>query len=70
MPSEHCLSEGNLGEVVVGRIPSQETKTVTIPICFIAEGNFEFVAEARVLGEQTTVGEGELRVLTRNIENL
>jgi len=64
-PLEHFHVEGNLSDIPLGRLEGQESKTVEIPICFVAEGQFEFVAEVRVLGQQSRAGEGELKVIVR-----
>jgi hypothetical protein len=64
-PLEHFHVEGSLSDIPLGRIEGLQSKTVEIPICFIAEGQFEFVAEVRILGQQSRAGEGELKVIVR-----
>lgn len=49
----------------MGRVESNASKEVEIPICFVAEGQFDFVCELRILGEQIRSGEGELKVVVR-----
>lgn len=64
-PLEHFHVEGSLSEVPVGRVESNASKQVEIPICFVADGQFEFVCELRILGEQIRSGEGELKVIVQ-----
>jgi len=64
-PLEHFHVEGDLSDIPLGRVGGQQLKTVEIPICFIAEGQFEFVAEVRILGQQSRAGEGELKVIAQ-----
>lgn len=59
--------EGNLTDIPIGRVDSKCAKEVEVPICFVSEGQFEFVAEVRVLGAQIRSGEGELKVITREL---
>ena len=59
--------EGNLTDIPIGRVGSKCTKEVDIPICFVSEGQFEFIAEVRVLGAQIRAGEGELKVIAREL---
>jgi trafficking protein particle complex subunit 9 len=64
-PLEHFHVEENLSDIPLGRLEGQQSKTVEIPICFVAEGQFEFVAEVHILGQQSRAGEGELKVVVR-----
>ncbi len=66
-PLEHFHVEGNLTDISLGRVEGRHTKTIEIPICFVAEGQFEFVAEVRALGELPRAGEGELKVIVREL---
>ncbi|KAG8813731.1 hypothetical protein FRC17_001450 [Serendipita sp. 399] len=66
-PLEYFHVEGNLTDIPIGRVESKTSKEVGVPICFVAEGQFEFVAEVRVLGEPARSGEGELKVIVREL---
>lgn len=66
-PLEHFHIEGNLTDIPIGRVGSKASKDIDIPICFVSEGQFEFVAEVRVPGEQIRTGEGELKVIVREL---
>ena len=66
-PLEYFHVEGNLMDIPLGRVGSKASKDVEIPICFIAEGQFEFVAEVRASGEQIRTGEGEIKVIVREL---
>jgi hypothetical protein len=54
-------------DIPIGRVESKASKDVEISICFVAEGQFEFVAEVRAPGEQMRTGEGELKVIVREL---
>jgi len=64
-PLEHFHWEGSLTDIPVGRTGSRESKEVEVPLCFVGEGQFEFVGEVRVLGDSVRSGEGELKVIVQ-----
>ncbi|KAG8836757.1 hypothetical protein FRC18_010798 [Serendipita sp. 400] len=66
-PLEYFHVEGTLMDIPIGRVESKASKEVEIPVCFVAEGQFEFVAEVRILGDQARSGEGELKVIVREL---
>lgn len=49
-PAEHVLSEGVLSNIAVGKLESEETRAVEVPLCFLCVGRFEIGAEVRVMG--------------------
>jgi hypothetical protein len=51
----------------MGRVEPNQSTCVEVPIAFVAEGQFEFVAEVHVLGEEVRSGEGELKVIVREL---
>ncbi|PFH54333.1 hypothetical protein AMATHDRAFT_72835 [Amanita thiersii Skay4041] len=63
-PSEHVIYEGTLQDVPVGRLVSGDSKDVEVVICFLALGNYEIFAEAKLAGDQgaTKAGVGYLKV--------
>jgi trafficking protein particle complex subunit 9 len=66
-PLSHFHVEGNLTDIPMGRVEPNQSACVEVPIAFVAEGQFEFVAEVHVLGEEIRSGEGELKVIVREL---
>ena len=66
-PRDHLHYEGYLNGIPVGKLQPQEEGKVEIPLCFMAEGRFEFGAEVRALGDDTRAGEAELRVIVTDM---
>lgn len=49
-PSDYVLHEGVLNNVPVGRVDAESSKTIVMPLVFLAEGDFKIIAQARLLG--------------------
>ncbi|KLO10669.1 Trs120-domain-containing protein [Schizopora paradoxa] len=70
-PSDYVLHEGVLNNVPFGNIDPGSSKTVIVPLVFLAEGHFNLMAQARVIGtekqsERLHGGQCELTVLVQN----
>jgi len=66
-PVDYVLVEGVLTDIPIGRLGAGESHTLDMGMCFVAQGKFDAVAEARALGSSGTgfrlVGSGESSVL-------
>lgn len=70
-PSDYVLHEGVLNNVPFGNIDAGSSKTVVVPLVFLAEGHFNLMAQARVIGtekqsERLHGGQCEMTVLVQD----
>ncbi|OAX44681.1 hypothetical protein K503DRAFT_795305 [Rhizopogon vinicolor AM-OR11-026] len=61
-PAEQVLSEGVLSNMALGKLESEETKTVEVPFYFLCTGRFEIGAEVRILDEPKNRRAGASRI--------
>ncbi|KAG1756741.1 TRAPP II complex [Suillus paluster] len=61
-PAEQVLSEGGLSNVVIGKLESEESRDVEVPLYFLCTGRFEIGAEVRILGAPKDSRAGASRV--------
>ncbi|KXN89239.1 hypothetical protein AN958_05993 [Leucoagaricus sp. SymC.cos] len=49
-PSDCLVYEGTLSDIPVGRLDAGASREITIPICFLTDGQYEFVTQVRPVG--------------------
>jgi hypothetical protein len=67
-PADHIIYEGVLSNIPLGRMESEGTREVEIPLCFLSQGRFEICAEVQILGaprSERKAGVGQLRAVVR-----
>lgn len=67
-PAEHVIFEGVLAGLSLGRLESGESREVETPLCFLAYGRFEVVADVRTFGiaqPHNKAGLGQLTAIVR-----
>lgn len=67
-PPEHIIYDGVLSDIPIGRLESNESRSVDIVICFLAEGQFDVSSQLRIVGvahEDSAAGIGQVRAIVR-----
>lgn len=68
-PLKHVIFQGVLLDIPIGRLDSQESRDIEIPVCFVSCGRFDIRAEVQVFDASQgdrAAGAGRLVVIIRD----